>query len=297
MIIRNKKGNAAIILCLVITALLGFTAYVVDIGIAYIEKTKLSNAIDSSILAASLELPENKSSAQQVALDYLNKNKVDPNKTTITISDDGKSIQIDGERNVNHLFAPIIGINNSTVHASAKAILGPIKSITGGIRPFAVEKYDFSYGEQVTLKDGAGDSYHGNYGAVALGGTGTSTFRANALYGYNGKLSVGDIINTDTGVMAGATNDISNYINSEQSTFDNFQRDSIRLWTLPLVDSMQVDGTKPVQVTGFGEFFVESVGNNSGHMEITGRFLRYVTKGEIDTTLDDTGSYGVKLVK
>ena len=34
----DDKGNVAIILCLVITALLGFAAYVIDIGMIYVEK-------------------------------------------------------------------------------------------------------------------------------------------------------------------------------------------------------------------------------------------------------------------
>ena len=50
----DDKGNVAILLCLVFTALLGFTSYVVDIGLIYAEKVKLSNAIDSAVLAASL---------------------------------------------------------------------------------------------------------------------------------------------------------------------------------------------------------------------------------------------------
>ena len=37
----DNKGNVAIILCLVLTVLLGFTAYVVDIGLVYAEKVKL----------------------------------------------------------------------------------------------------------------------------------------------------------------------------------------------------------------------------------------------------------------
>ena len=38
----------------VITALLGFTAYVIDIGLVYAERIKLSNALDSAALAAIL---------------------------------------------------------------------------------------------------------------------------------------------------------------------------------------------------------------------------------------------------
>jgi hypothetical protein len=293
----DDKGNIAIILCLVFTVLLGFTAYVVDIGLIYIEKVKISNAIDSALLAASLELPTDATKARNVAIEYLQKNNTDPNKVSIVISADNKSIQMDGVKNVKHFFAPIIGINSSDVNTSAKVIIAPLKSVKGGIRPFAVEKFDFSYGDVVTLKEGAGDGYHGNYGAVALGGTGASVFKANSLYGYSGTITVGDMIDTETGNMAGATNEIKNYINSELSSFSDFKRNSIRVWTLPLVDSLYMDGRKDVLVVGFGEFYVESVTNKSGKVEIQGRFIRFVTNGEIDMTLSDTGAYGSKLVK
>jgi hypothetical protein len=296
MKISNEKGNAAIILCLVVTALFGFMAYVADIGIVYIEKTRLSDAIDASILAASMELPDNKENAKQTAIEYLEKNNVDPNKAAITISPDGKRIQIDGTSYVKHLFAPMVGISGSNVKASATAILAPIKSVTGGVRPFAVESYNFCYGDLVTLKNGAGNGYNGNYGVVDLGGGGASTYKANALYGYNGTISVGNYIDTEPGDMSGATNEIIKYINTESSTFDNFPRNSIRLWILPIVDSLEVNGSSQVHIIGLGEFYVEGVGNNSGKMEIRGRFLRYVTKGETDMTIDDTGAYGVKLI-
>jgi hypothetical protein len=293
----DDKGNVAIILCLVFTALLGFTAYVVDIGLIYVEKVKLSNAIDSAVLAGSLELPRDAIKAKNVAIEYLKMNNVDENKVLITISSDNKAIQIEGIKTVEHIFAPIIGINNSNINASTKAIIGPVKSVKGGIRPFAVEKFVFSYGDMVTLKQGAGDGYHGNYGAVALGGTGASVFKSNSLYGYSGTIKVGDMIDTETGNMAGATNDIKNYINSEFSNFNDFKRDSIRLWTLPLVDSLILDGRKSVLVVGFGEFYVEGIQSSSGKIEIQGRFIRYVKNGEIDITLSDTGAYGSKLVK
>ena len=293
----NKKGNVSIILCLIMGSLLGFTAYVVDIGLVYIEKTRLTDAIDSAVLAGSLELPQNPTNAREVALEFLEKNNVDSSSTIIVISDDNKSIEIAGVRNVKHIFAPIIGIDSSKVSFSSKAQIGPIKIVNGGIRPFAVVSYNFSYGQLVTLKEGAGDCYNGNYGAVALGGNGANNFRANALYGYNGTLSVGDYVSTEPGNMAGAANSIKNYINSEQSTFSTFTRESIRLWTIPIVDSLEVNGRKEVLITGFAEFFVEDVVGKSGKIEISGRFVKFVTKGEIDMTLKDTGLYGVKLVK
>jgi len=293
----DNKGNVAIILCLVFTVLLGFTAYVVDIGLIYAEKVKLSNAIDSAVLAAILELPTNSIEAKKVAIEYLEMNNVDPSKVSITISADNKSIEMVGIKTVDHFFAPIFGIDSSDVNAITKAIIAPVKSVKGGVRPFAVEIFDFTYGDVVTLKEGGGDGYHGNYGAVALGGNGTNVFRSNALYGYSGSITVGDIIDTEPGNMAGASNEIKNYINSEYSSFNDFERNSIRLWIIPLVDSLHVNGRDDVLVAGFGEFYVEEIMKNSGKVEIKGRFVRFVTNGEIDMTISDTGAYGSKLIK
>lgn len=297
MISLDNKGNVSIILCLLITAIFGFTAFAVDIGMVYVEKAKLNNSIDAATLAAVMELPNNDSKAKTVALDYLAKNNVAENEVSINISTDHKSLEIDGIRNVKHLFAPIIGINNSNVQVSSKAIIAPVKSTSAGIRPFAVEVYNFSYGDLVTLKQGAGDGYHGNYGAVSLGGSGASVFRTNALYGYNGTISVGDYINTETGDMSGATTDIKNYINSEKSSFTDFPRNSIRLWTIPLVNSLVLNGSGKVQVVGFAEFYIEDITKKSGKIEINGRFIRYVINSIVDSNLNDNGAYGAKLSK
>lgn len=293
----NNRGNVTIILCLMITVLFGFTAYVIDVGMVYAEKIKLSNALDSAALAGALELPGDYTKANNVTVDYLQRNNIDPNQTNITISEDHKSIEIEGVKNVKHLFAQIIGISSSNVHSKTKAIVAPARSVKGGIRPFAVEKYDFSYGDLVTLKEGAGDGYHGNYGIVSLGGSGASVFRYNSLYGYKGTISVGDYIDTEPGDVTGVCNEIKNYINSEQSNFNSFMRNSIRLWTLPLVDSLEVNGQKSVLVVGFAEFYVEDVTKNAGKIEVNGRFIRFVLNSSIDTNLNDTGVYGVKLSK
>lgn len=290
----KNKGNASIILCFAITVLFGFAAYVIDIGFVYANKIKLSNAIDSAALAAAFELPNSDEKAVEVATDYLNKNNVDANDAVINVGEDHKSITIAAAKRVNHFFAPVIGIKSSTVNANTKAVIGPAEAVTG-IRPIAVEYFEYTYGDVVTLKEGAGDSYHGNYGAVDLGGTGASVFENNVLHGYNGKISVGDLLYTETGDMAGACNDIKNYLSSDISTFVNFERNSIRLWTLPLVDSLDVDGKKPSNVIGFGEFYVEDIDKNGGKLEITGRFLKFVGNSEINNNLLDTGVYGAKL--
>lgn len=293
----DNKGNVAIIVCLMFTAILGFAAYVIDIGIVYAERQKLSNSIDSSALAAALELPNSDTKARNVATDYLNKNGVNSSNTLITIGSDHKSVQVYGAKNVKHFFAPIIGINSSDIDSVTKAIIAPVKSVNSGVRPFAVVSYDFPYGSLVTLKQGAGDGSSGNYGTIALGGQGASVFKSNALYGYNGTISAGDFIKTETGDMAGASSAIKNYISSENSTFDNFPRDSIRLWIIPLVNTLQVNGRGEIQVVGFACFYVENVANKAGKIEVTGRFVKHVINATTDENLKDTGAYGTKLTK
>jgi len=290
----NEKGGAAVILCLLMTAIMGAAALVTDIGIVYAEKARLEKALDSAALAAALELPGKRNEAIAVAREYLQKNGADPSRAEITVSPDNRSVSIKGTTNVKHLFARVIGIESSDVNARARAVIAPVKSVTG-IRPFAVEIFDYSYGDVVTLKEGAGEGYYGNYGAIALGGNGATNFKNNALYGYEGTVSVGDYLETEPGNMAGATSAIANYINSENSNFDNFPRDSIRLWTVPLVDSLDVRGQDKVKVVGFAVFYVEAVTRSQGKMEIRGRFVRYAINGVTDESLADTGAYGVKL--
>jgi hypothetical protein len=299
----DNKGNAAIILCIAIVVLLGFTAFVIDIGLAYAERTKLSNAVDAAALAAVLELPASSTKAEAVAEEYLNKNGVNPDDVTIDVGDYNKSIEILGIKNVEHFFAPVIGIDSSDVSAKAKAIIGPVKSVKGGIRPFAVEAFEYDFGDRIILKEGGGDGYHGNFKALALGGTGKPTYQNNAIHGYDGTIAKGDWISTETGNMTGATKAISDYINSEVIDVDfesnpesvSIPRDSIRLWTIPIVNTLVVNGREEVQVVNFAQLYVEKVENNAGKTEITGRFIEYVVNGEIDPTLEDTGVYGAKL--
>ena len=293
----DNKGSAAILLSIVMVVLLGFTALVVDIGMVYAERTKLSNAIDSAALAAILELPNHPEEAKAVAIEYLVKNNVDVGDTEIIIGEDHRSIEIKGMKEVKHFFAPVLGILSSDTGATTKAIIGPASSVSEGVRPFAVEKFPFQYGDTVILKAGAGDGYHGNYGAVALGGTGNSVFRDNSLYGYKGTISVGDLIDTEPGNMAGTVNDIRKYINEESSDFENHPRNSKRLWTIPLVDDMDPNGRDELLVVGFGQFYVEDVVKAGGQTEITGRFVEFVTNAMIDQNLEDTGTYGAKLTK
>lgn len=293
---NNEKGNVSVIIALLLVSLLGFTGLAIDTGLAVVEKVKLSNALDAAILAAAQELPSQPQKAQAVATTYLIENGVDPSKVVITISPDGKSIELIGTTDVDHVFMRLIGINQSAVKATSKAIISPATRVTGGIRPFALENFSYSYGTLLTLKQNAGSSYQGNFGVVALGGSGSSVYENNALYGYAGTVAIGDWIDTEPGNMAGVSNLIKNYINSIPHSFSNYPRDSDRLWTIPIIESLELSGRESVQVTGFAQVFVEDIERKSGKIEIKARFIQYVVLGEGSADASDRGVYTVKLV-
>lgn len=171
-LLKDEKGNITILVTVVLFALMGIMALVIDMGVVYAEKVELANAIDAALLAGGQELPGDKTEARAKMEEYLIENGVALDEVTIEIAADGLSANITGTKSVPHHFAKVIGFDASDVTEQGKLILGSASSAKGGIRPFGVEKYDFQYGDQVVLKSGAGDSYNGNFGAIALGGNG-----------------------------------------------------------------------------------------------------------------------------
>ncbi len=296
LFIDSEKGNVSILMALMMVAILGFSGLTIDIGVAYVERTKLSNALDSAVLAAAQDLTDGSMTARATAESYLLQNNVPLDEVIIEVGADLKSIEIRGNRTVEHYFMKVLGIDRSNVGATSKAVIAPIKSVKGGIRPFAVEDFDYNYGDLITLKQAAGDSYNGNFGVVALGGTGNSVYEYNAFYGYDGELKLGDEIATEPGNMAGVSNQLKAYINSIYESFENHSKKSDRLWTIPLVDTLEVGGRGYITVTGFAQVFVENVYNQSGKININARFVKIVVNGAIDFEAEDHGVYGVKLV-
>lgn len=294
--ISNQKGSVTVLVSLIIVAMVGMLALVTDVGLVYAEKARLSKALDAAILAGGQDLPESPSNARANMETYLVENGVSLSDVIIDISADGKSASIQATKAVDHTFARVLGFSQSDVHEISKLEIGVASTASGGLRPFAVVKFDYTYGDVIILKEGAGDSYHGNFGVVALGGTGTSLVLSNALYGYDGEISVGDFMDTEPGNMAGMVNTLSAYFTSISDEFNDYDRDSDRVWTVPLVSTMEVSGRDAVEVVGFAQVFVENVYKISGDAAIEARFIRFVSSGEIDNTLDDTGVYAMRLV-
>lgn len=296
--IDNQNGVTQIIVVFALTVLIGASALVIDVGAAMAKRIQFSNAIDAATLAGVMELPGNSTNAVAVANQYIVSNGFQATDVTISIGDNDHSISISGNLPHNFYLAPVMGINSTTLGASAKAVIGPI-SKTSGLRPFGIDNQSLVFGQQVTLKDGGGGGDNGNFGGVAfLDLFGANEFNQNILYGFNGTIEIGDVIDTEPGNMASSINTVAQVINSDPcSTYDNYDPNSPRVWIIPVLDDMDVDGRSAVTVVGFAAFFVEVAGTNAGKAEVTGRFIEFTTNGEIDEMAPDIGVYAMKLVE
>lgn len=298
-ILNNQRGAVHILMAFLLTAMLGAAALVIDVGVAAADKTRLSNGLDAAALAGCQELPASPSKARQVVSEYLTANGIDPDDVVVAITDSNRQIVLTGSRTVNNSFAALLGVPTTTVHGSAAARVGSAISATGGIRPLAIADQPLVYGQTVVLKEEGGDGSNGNYGAVSFDSSyGAAVFRDYLLNGYNGTIKVGDIIETEPGNMASSISTVNEVINMDPGArFDDFDRNSPRAWTIPVLRGWDVSGRDEVEVVGFAEFFIEDIDKVNGQAEITGKFIRFTTNGEIGETQTDYGVYGVKMIQ
>jgi Flp pilus assembly protein TadG len=300
-ILQQQRGTTMIMTAALMVAILGCTAIVTDMGLTYIRKQKLSNALDAAALAAAQDISISEQKARETAIEYIQKNGFSEANVEIIVSSSVKSIEIKGKDNVDFYFARVLGFYNTQVDARAKAVVFPVTGMTG-VRPLAVEDFPFQYGVQYVLKEGAGDGYNGNFGPVALGGTGANNYRNNIKYGYNGKLKVGDWIETETGNMPNPTEEGVDYLMNQcnhtpKCTTNHYDLSCPRIISIPIVDTLQVNGRNEVQIVGFAAFLLEGTTRKDGHLQVLGRFIKNITVGDSDGTGRDYGLYAVKLVE
>ncbi len=300
--LKNQRGSIAVLSVLAITMLIAMAALVVDVGMLYLAKVQLANAVDAAALAGVQKLPTNPFQAIVVAHDYARRNKLPPNTQILaTVGDHGGielgKITVTARQSLGMAFARILGIAQVDISASAQAAVRPFGGGTGVV-PFGVVRQDFIKGQAYALKEGAGSDgldsskHHGNFGALALGGTGANVYEDNIKYGSQVKVSVGDWELTKPGNMSGpTTKGVSYRVGLDPTaTYDTVTEGSPRIIIVPVIDSLDVNGRGYVQVVDFAVFFLEGTMGQGKDNYVIGRFReRLVTAGDPGTS----GNYGV----
>ena len=296
----NEKGSVIIIVACAMVLMLGIAALVIDVGVLYYNKVALSNAADAAALAGVQELPKDHGKAVETAEAYAVSNGVETSRVAAEVLTDGRSIQVATSRVVPLGFAKILGFSSTKVTANAKASVGSTRGLWGAA-PFGVVEDSFVFGNVYTMKYSPSNSEEtgpGNFGALALGVRGADNYVNNIMYGYQGRLEVGDeiptILETEPGNMAGPTRTGVNFRIAECShepkcTYDRFVKGCPRVILVPIIDSLDVTGRNGVILTGFAAFLVEAVGGVGNVCQVTGRFIRWAADGDLGNIND----YGV----
>jgi len=129
--------------------LFAFAALAVDFGAVQAERATLQNAADGAVLAIAQDCSLNNSGCTStgsgLSLGALN----GAESTSATLDTAQRTVTVTTSSVVNHVFAPVLGINSTTVHASATAKWTPatpgVQEVTSAkAYPFAVEacRYD-----------------------------------------------------------------------------------------------------------------------------------------------------------
>lgn len=302
---EEEKGAVLAVVALGLVSLLGFAAIVVDYGVLALQRRKLVTAADAAALAGAQELIHNSfhpEAAEAKAVEYAVFNGVEGGRVTAKVSEGNRAITVEVEGTVDYTFARLLGYERETVSVRAKAVTGPIKSMKG-IVPLAIVEQEFEFGKEYVLKYSDWKKTGldpGSYGALSLGGKGADLYRDNVKYGYQDIISIGDIIEVESGNMSGPTAQGINY-RLEQcrglSPADISPGCPLLIY-IPVVE-LYSPGSKQVVIAGFAAFFINrdkppGPGNENA---VTGVFVKRIALGEISRQAADFGVYGINLVE
>lgn len=304
----NNRGSIIIIAVIFMTVLLGIGAIATDMAVLYAEKSRLQNAVDAAVLAGAQELPARPDSAYLAASEYSELNNTD--LSFLEISTSNTEIKAAAEKEVPLYLARVFNIQSSNITAEARAAVSSVSSVTGAA-PLSITMQNFVYGEEYTLKNGGGDGDHGWYGPVRLDGSGANLYRDALANGSTNPMSVGQILEIESGNMSGPTQQgLRTRLDSDTrvppNTFEDYDRNAPQIVYIPIVEtvSWQNDSIHSVKILGFAAFFIENIAGSGNDCFITGRFIQtLVSLGREASPLDpesqpsnDYGLYSVKLL-
>jgi hypothetical protein len=297
--LREEHGGTLAFLALFLSIAVAMGALVIDIGQLYFYKATVQDKAEAVALAAVQDILNGAEEAERVGREYADKNLL--TLTSIVANETEKTVTVEAETQVTFYFAGIFGLEGETVKGKAKVKMGATKGGTGFL-PLGIVKSNFAFGKEYTLKYVATQSQQGNFGSLALGGTGGSNYENNLRNGYSGFLNTGDKLDTETGNKQGPTRqglearistDASRLECQDVSTAD---KSCGRVLYIPIIDSLDLNGRKQVEILGFASFYMSEL-ESGPQLSIKGKFVKMVYPGEMsDDTEMDNGLYSLRLI-
>ena len=212
---KKDSGQALVLVALSLLGLIAMLALVLDGGNIYLQRRRMQNAADAGamagvrILALNGTSSEARAAAQEYAVTRNGAHSADViiNGTTITVV---------AHRTVLLTFARALGLDQTTVHARAAAIFGPV-SEKGGLAPVAILDFDYQFNVPYTIWDDDKDQdpLSGNISGshrgwlnlpcvlpITCGDAGASDLKSWMRGGYSGLTHIKTWINGSSGTKA-----------------------------------------------------------------------------------------------
>jgi Flp pilus assembly protein TadG len=309
----DERGQTVVLITVFMFVLLGMCALAIDVGLWYQDKRAVQSTADAAALAGASQLPVSWGVAANTATQQFDNNKKPgdvatiQNTSNITSND---SVTVTVTRVSPSFFAKLLGKNNATIHATARATVESVTTLAPSfdVMPWGVPKQDYVFGKEYSLYTNSPNN--ANNGALSLPyqngvncppASGGSDYRDEIAGVLNPcAISVGDVLDEKTGNNTGPT---SQGLNSRITTWKTFDQivqpvgndtykvidgSTRQLVLIPVVTNMSGGSTWPhnapyqIKVTGFAWFVIESCGDlsnpsycsNSDGYQVNGKFVR-----------------------
>lgn len=302
--IIKENGQVSVIIAIAIVSFVGMLAFVIDVGSMYETRRNAQTAADSAALAGVQELPENPDRAKVKAIEYAQEHgNVTLAESDIYFSEDYDTIFVDNAQDSSTplFFSGIYGLNQKTISTKATAkVFSPLS--LSNLVPWIIKESDLSYGDEVILKSN-NQQTPGNFQAMDYngGGGGANEYKDNIINGYDGEIFLYEWYPIEAGNMAGPTGqgvearlgsntctlgDVTDVL--EDGTLLVTNPSCPRIVLIPFTDEYPPNPSEPLQITGFGVFFINEVVVEKAHghdqAQVTGQFIQHIiitSSGEV----------------
>jgi hypothetical protein len=298
-LLQEQGGSSIVLVGLALLVLLAAMALVVDGGTVFVERSHLQKTANSAVLSGAQELTHQQAAVTSVIQTILQRHEEAASLQSSAINM-GQNVSVQLTKTVSLGFSKLLGMDTVTVAANAAAQITPIGSATGAAPLGIDDSIVLQFGQQYELKVDQTGVVSGYFGILALGDPGAKTYEYNLMHGYSNEVQVGDIIDTQTGNIAGDTRDAVQYrINSSPyPPGDITHGDDPRILLVPVYKPHDFTSNqmKQIEVTGFAYFYITDP-MSSNDTSIKGMFIKKTGAGTAKPGASDRGAYTIRLTE
>ena len=294
---RDDAGQAIVFVAVILTALCGMAALVIDVGSWYQADRRLQTAADAAALAGAQELPLKQSAAKSTAQQYAQHNYSGIPTPVVTFPDAG-TIDVVAKADTPGIFAKVLSSTFGvvTVHAEAQArVLAP--ELLKDVAPIAVYKDEACivtqpscFGQTVTLAFNEDDPYDptkSKFGLLDLdrdGSAGAGDMKDWLESGYPDFLPINTTYPPANGEKNGIKKQLQDAANDQ------------RVLLFPVYDGATTAG---YNIIGWAAFVIDDIGKWAGQEHVLkGHFVTFIATSLAggNTLPDPDEDFGVHVI-